>query len=146
MLDEDAFRSTRAERARLVCRFEKALLARCCDCRTAVRLAIADREAIACTEASASERCGTARTTMRTAAAFALSQPDGDAPLPHAAELKLQCGGLRGVRQAIGGAETDAIDVDALLSAAEREYGALAALPWGQIIRFVAAFKPRRRA
>lgn len=98
--DEDAFRSLRAELVAFPCPFERALLARCAACARARSTLLAERETIGCASAGASERCRAYRATLREKALFALRVESGSA-WPFGKEIRLQCGGLLGLRRAL---------------------------------------------
>jgi hypothetical protein len=164
--DEDAFRRQREAALGHACPFERALLARCAACGLARSVLLAEREAIGCQSQAASERCRAYHDELRTASRFAL-RADASAPWPFSKEIRLQCGGLIGLRQALddaggnadgegdggedsaaGSAEPDAPvdDADALLQRALARWGSLEALPYSRVIRAVIRHQPRRRA
>lgn len=164
--DEDAFRRQREAALGHACPFERALLARCAACGLARSVLLAEREAIGCQSQAASERCRAYHDELRTASRFAL-RVDASAPWPFSKEIRLQCGGLIGLRQALddaggnadgegdggedsaaGSAEPDAPvdDADALLQRALARWGSLEALPYSRVIRAVIRHQPRRRA
>lgn len=145
MADDEAAELARRRGANAPCAFEKALLARCAHCRLAAHLAIAEREAVRCLEGGPSERCTRLRESLRRASSFALQRGDAAGPLPHAAELKLQCGGLRGLRAVVRANDGLPDDVDALAAEAESRFSSLEALPFAEIVRGVAAYQARRR-
>lgn len=136
------------------CAFEKALLARCCACSLAQRQNIAEREAVACVAPAAQEQCAALRALLRQKAAFALKVTQAQARLPHALEMKLQCGGLQGVQLATdpeggsgqAGAGPAVDDVHALVRASAEKFGGLANLPYSAIVQSVAAYQIRRRS
>jgi hypothetical protein len=140
-MDEAAFRAARGTANPQPCVFEKALLAGCAGCELAVRRAVAEREAIACSSPVARTNCDTLLAMLRERSAFALKLPPG-APLPHALTMKLQGGGLRGLQQAVDPLESD---VHRLVATARERHGALAHLPWPDIVAAVLAWQGRRR-
>lgn len=151
--DEDAFRRQRDAALGHACPFERALLARCAACGLARSVLLAEREAIGCQSQAASERCHAYHDALRTASRFAL-RADASAPWPFSKEIRLQCGGLIGLRQALdeadgaGSADPAAPveDADALLQRALARWGSLEALPYSRVIRAVIRHEPRRRA
>jgi hypothetical protein len=58
--------------------------------------------------------------------------------------MKIQCGGLQGLRQVLD-AEAPAPDVHELVLLAREQFGDLAALPFSEIVQGVAAFQLRKR-
>lgn len=143
-MDETAFRQAR-QAVVSPCPFEKALLSGCGSCALAQRRHIAEREAVACRERGAREACATLLGLLRRNAAFALHLVHAGERLTHAQEMKVQCGGLAGLRRALAG--NDAVgDVGALVQAACRSQGGLEGLPYSLIVQSIAAWQPRRRA
>ena len=171
--DEDAFRLRRQAALDHFCPFERALLARCVACSRARTVLLAEREAIGCDAQTPSERCHDFRERLRTAARFAL-RADPSKPWPFSQEIRLQCGGLIGLSEALDAdadadadadidadVDADAVaaaavadvvqgpsvaDVDALVQRALQRYREFDALPWSRIIRAVTRYVPRRRA
>jgi hypothetical protein len=141
-VDETAYRAARGATVPLACVFEKALAAGCATCATSVRRALAEREAIGCTSPTARTNCDMLAALMRERATFALKLVPGGA-LPHAAALRLACGGLAGVRECV---EPGQADVHRLVSAAQRRFGSLADLPWRDVVVAVVAWRVRRRS
>lgn len=143
-MDETASGELRAARPE-PCVFEKAMLARCCRCALAVPRAIAERETLGCRSAVAREQCRVLLEALRENALFALKLARDAEPLPHAKLLRLQCGGLAGVQQAVtGGERID--DVHTLLLDARDKFGGIDRLPYSRIMQAVAAFRLRRRS
>jgi hypothetical protein len=143
-MDEAAYRSARGEINRLPCVFEKALLSRCAVCQLATSHALAERETVACTSPLARAECGALSGLLREKSAFALKLTSTQRILPHAMVMKIQCGGLQGLRQVLD-AEAPASDVHKLVLLAREQFGDLAALPFSEIVQGVAAFQLRKR-
>jgi hypothetical protein len=125
------------------CAFEKALLARCANCDLSMRRAVAEREEILCNSQIAHINCTTLLSMLRERATFALKLAPAGRGITHAASMKLECGGLRGLEESLGDVEPDVHRL--LLSAAER-FGGLANLPWPGIVRAVMDWQLRRRS
>ncbi|MBK6675351.1 MAG: hypothetical protein IPG52_00170 [Rhodocyclaceae bacterium] len=143
-MDEAAYRSARGGVNRLPCVFARALLARCAVCQLASHHALAERESIACTSPVARAECGQLAGLLREKSAFALRLANTRRILPHAMVMKIQCGGLAGLRDVLD-AEAPAPDVHRLVLLARARHGDLAALPFSAIVKGVAAFQPRKR-
>lgn len=143
-MDETAFRQTRAAAVEHPCPFEKALLAGCASCALAQRRHIAEREAVACPVGEAQAACLALLALLRRHAAFALHRPHAEERLTHAQEMKVQCGGLAGLRQALAGTGASG-DIGSLVRTARQSPQGLEGLPYPFIIRAVAAWQPRRR-
>jgi hypothetical protein len=144
VVDETAFRHVREDINRLPCVFERALLARHAVCGLAVRHQIAERESIACTEAAAHAACAQMSGLLREKSAFALGLTATGRILPHAMVMKIQCGGLDGLK-ALLEPDASAPEVRRLVCLAAERYGEPGALPFSDIVQGVAAWKARRR-
>ncbi len=144
-MDETSYCSTRDGLNRRPCVFEKALLAGCAGCRASRRLNLAERETVVCEEAQSHQRCGELLALLRDKSLFALKLADATAPLPHAKAMKIQCGGLRGLADAVG-ADSAGLDVAETVRRCLERWGDLEALPYSQIVQGVAAWQGRRRS
>ena len=144
MVDEAAFRHARGEINQLPCAFERALLARHACCELAVRHQIAERESVSCAQPVARAVCAQMSALLRDKSAFALGLADTQRILPHARVMNIQCGGLDG-RKALRDPDAVAPDVRRLVRLSQEAYGDLAALPFSEIVKGVAAWKARRR-
>jgi hypothetical protein len=140
-VDETAFRAAAGAANPQPCVFAKALQAGCAGCRLAVHGALAERETIGCASGPAHANCATLLALLRERCAFALRLPPG-APAPHAAGLKLQCGGIAGLRGALGAGDAD---VHGQVAAARERFGSLTRLPWPEVVAAVSAWQGRRR-
>lgn len=143
-MDEIAFRKVRGEINRLPCVFERALLARHAVCDLAVSHQIAERESIACTELAAHAACAQMLEVLREKSGFALGLTATRRILPHAMVMKIQCGGLDGLKEMFDSAAA-APDVARLVRLAAERYGEPGELPFSGIVQGVAAWKARRR-
>jgi hypothetical protein len=143
MVDESAFRQVLHSADPQACPFGKAILARCCACSLSRRQAIAEREVVSCTRAAVREQCCELYELLRRNSWFALKPVHAGEPLTHANNMKVQCGGLRGLQQALD-ATGEVGDVAALVEAARQKFGGLEELPYSQIIQSVAAFQLRK--
>lgn len=124
------------------CVFAKALLAQHAHCHLAARQALGERDVIVCGSAPARLNCGTLAALLRERATFALRLPRAAVPIEHAKALRLQGGGLAGLRQALA-AEGD--DVHALVQQAQARWGSLMDAPWPQLVHAVLDWTPRPR-
>ncbi len=142
--NEDAYRDARNSVNPTPCAFEKGVLARCVSCSKAEKHLLAERETINCADAAAQARCTELKNLLRGHSAFALKIPHIGAQLPHAKELKIQCGGLKGLQAAVNNADT-VEDVYTLIESALEKHGELDALPYSDIVQGVVHFEARRR-
>ena len=144
MVDEAAFRHIRGEINRLPCIFERALLARHAVCELAVGHQIAERETVACSQPAAHADCARMEELLRRNSSFALGLTATQWILPHAMVMKIQCGGLDGLK-ALLDAEALAPNARRLVRLARERYGDLGELPFSEIVKGMAAWKVRRR-
>lgn len=124
------------------CVFARALLARSAVCELATRRSLAERELVECGSPVARTNCGTLAALMHERARLALKLPRPELPLIHAQALRLHCGGLDGLRQALDPA---CHDVHRLVGQAHVRHGSLTDLPWDVIVAHVVAWQPRGR-
>lgn len=146
-MDNQVFREIYAEFNERFCPFEKGILTNNCRCARAERFCIAEREGVTCTSEAAQARCIGFLDLVRAQARFALKGTDSQAALPHAKAMRLQVGGLRGVRLALHpkALTTTAIEnIDGLLNAAVARFGGLDGLPFQPIVQQITAFRGRR--
>ncbi len=147
-MDENEFRATYREINAVRCVFEKGLNARRCTCHRARHFLLAGREGYRCASAPHQARCTAYLDLLRRQARFAVGVAQPDGPLPHNKELRIQIGGLSGLRRLLPASSahgSGALDVDAVLTAATAEYGEVEAIPFERLLPDIAAFKGRRR-
>jgi hypothetical protein len=147
-MEESEFRHTYNKIRELPCPFEKTLLSRQCDCRMARRFNLAEREGVSCTAWTAQRNCKTLLELLRQKARFTLGLTTVPGPLPHAKEVKVQTGGLTGVRRVVhpGQGPSRVEDIHALVTAARTAFGRLEELPFHEIVKAIAAHQGRRRS
>ena len=147
-MEENEFRKTYEEIRELPCAFEKAVLNRQCDCSKVERFNLGEREGVTCSAWTAQQNCATLLGLLRQSARFALHATALPGPLPHARELKVQVGGLRGLQALVDPSRstgTEVRDVHALVTALQARFGTLDHIPFETVMRAVAAFEVRRR-
>jgi hypothetical protein len=118
------------------------LLARAAQCELAARRSLGERDLIECSSVAARTHCATLAALMHERARFALRLPSPGRPMIHAQALRLHCGGLVGLQQAL---DAEHADVHAMVGAARERHGSLAELPWQAIVRAIALWQPRSR-
>lgn len=146
-MDENAYKETYHALNRNECPFEKALIICRHACRNARRIGIGERVAVGCVDPAAQATCKELLALLHQNAAFALHVTD-TVVLPHAKELKVQCGGLRGLFQAVEpDAEAGALieDIADLVAQAIADFDSLDKLPYSEIMRAVAHFEARKK-
>lgn len=139
MNDDDSDPAPSCCDSSVACVFAKALFARAAQCELSRRRAIAEREVIECPSPTARTNCQALAQLARERARFVLKLRDGT-PVMHAQALRLQCGGLQGLQQALGAPKAD---VHCLVSSAQERHGSLTELPWDTIVQAIAQWRPR---
>ena len=145
MLNESAYKATYDEKVRLSCPFEKAILSRCADCDQARKFNIAEREAVACEAVVARENCLTLHGLLHQNASFLLKLTHPGEPLPHAKEIKVQCGGLLGVQRLFDQEAGLVENIHALVVEVQRRFGSMQDVPYQDVVKEIAAYEGRRR-
>ena len=143
-MDASGYAATKDEINRLPCVFGKALLAQCAVCELARRHAVAESEGVACSSPVARSACGTLYGLLREKSAFALRVTQTRRILTHAMVMKIQCGGLNGLKRVLA-PEAHAPDVHRLVRDASERDGGLEGLPFSEIVKGVAAWQGRKR-
>lgn len=153
-MEEGEYRNTYHDFNQQRCLFEKSVLSRRSMCEHAHRFCLADREGVACKKQQASALCKDLLSQLRSSARFALKQTSLDEPLAHAKEIKIQTGGLLGLRSVVD--EPGMMDkqneqdqpienIFNLVQQAIEKYGGLNTLPYDEIARTMVQFKGRSR-
>jgi len=148
-MDQDAFRQTYRDVNERACLFEKSVLINQCVCSQAERFCIAEREGVHCRSDQGQARCAEALLLLREHARFALRTSEDKAILPHGKAMRIQVGGLRGIRALLEPNAKDPMavpDVDGILAQAQARYGELAAVPFSDVMPSIAAYKGKTRA
>ena len=174
MVDETEYRAAYNDINTIRCVYEKALMTRQCLCHRARNFRLAEREGFACNNPDAQRRCTTLLGLIRRNARFALGITSAEGPLPHNKEIRVQVGGLRGLKQLCGEAadieRSDAAptvprnmrmarqmglaaplppeqivgDIDAIVEACLRRHGDLESFPFDKIIPAIVAYQIKR--
>ncbi len=147
-MDQEAFLKTYEQLNERVCAFEKGVLSGHCGCALADKVAIAEREGVHCRTDAAQRQCIELLDILRHRARFTLKLGNERGVLPHNKAMRLQVGGLRGIRTALHpepGALPYVADISTLLLEALERYGSFDELPFGEIIKQIAAYKGRQR-
>jgi hypothetical protein len=132
-MDELAFRQRLSGLPGLHCPFARAILGSCAACRETERVHIAEREIVTCRTPGSHARCRALYEQLRRSFSFALGSPPADAPLPHAQEMRVQCGGLKGLQQTLDGS-AEVADIDPMLAAAIAHWGAVEDFPYSEVV------------
>ncbi len=132
-MDETHFRQRLQALQRNLCPFYKAILSACVACTRADRVQIAEREIVVCGAAASHARCQELHGHLRHNFSFAVGTLHDEVPLPHAQEMRIQCGGLRGLG-AVLAADPEVKDVDALLDHILRGTGSLGEIDFSAVV------------
>lgn len=142
MVDEEEFRRARNGLVERPCPFQAALFSGTAACRLAERVQLAERQAVNCREAHAQARCRQVFELLRTKAGFALGRSRIPALLPFGQAVKVQCGGLLGLRDTLGGEAGGTVaDVDGLLLELATRFGGWDSVPLAPVVRRIARYK-----
>jgi hypothetical protein len=147
-MEEQEFKNTYRAINEAPCPFEKAILSTRCGCEKSRKLNIAEREAVGCSAPAARQDCLALLEAMRRNAMFALKLTAPSNTLPHSKEMRVQCGGMLGLRNLVFPDDATELRVEniyAVVAAAQALHGSLDALPYGEIVKQIAAFEPRPR-
>lgn len=146
MVDEEQYRRTRQEIVRLPCPYEKAILSRVCGCAQAIKMNLAEREVVSCRAQGFQQACLEVLEHIRQRANFALGLTHIPGELPHSKAVKIQCGGLLGLQEALdpNDAQPQVCDIFTLIRRAKKHYGEFDGFPFHQIMRAVVRYEHRR--
>ena len=133
-MDETVYRQILSANIPSACPFEKSILSSCAACSKEEKRNIAEREVVACNDKEALGHCIALRDLLRHNFTFALGKSHIDGPLPHAQEMRMQCGGLKGLQFSVD-ASDEVRDVSALVAMAQHKFGELADLPYSLIVQ-----------
>jgi len=149
-MEEQEYKATYQEVNPFPCPFGKAILSSRCGCQHFQRVNIAEREAAACRVPEAHTTCTFLLDKLYQNAQFALKLPKLDAPLPHAKAMKVQCGGLLGLKKVLHFStpedETKQVtNIYAIVTQALKEFESIEQLPYQEIIRDVVHYVAREK-
>lgn len=141
-MDEGAFREMLSGVV-APCPFERSILRGCAACVQSEKIQIAERELVKCRNMASHSRCIELYSHLRRSFSFALGILQVDTPLPHAQEMRVQCGGLKGLQHTLNG-NTEVGNVDELLGNALRLWGEIEDIPYSDVVHAAAtAYKGR---
>jgi len=141
-MDEGAFREMLSGVV-APCPFERSILRGCAACAQSEKIQIAERELVKCRNMASHSRCIELYVHLRRSFSFALGTLRVDTPLPHVQEMRVQCGGLKGLQHTLNGS-TEVENVDELLENALRQWGEIEDIPYSDVVHAAAtAYKGR---
>lgn len=152
-MDEENYRIIRTKVAPVPCAFEKSILALRVCCTHASKINLAEREIVHCASVDHQLCCKEWLQQLRIKSQFSLRLTDVNVEqntLPHGKEMKVQVGGINGLASLLEQADPhlfiqkDALhDVSFILTACSDRFGSVDKYPFGQIVKFVTAFRLR---
>lgn len=148
-MDQDIFRKTYREINERYCAYEKSVLTNQCDCSQAEKFCIAEREGVRCKSDQAQKQCVEFLAFLREQARFALKSTEERSTVPHGKAMKIQVGGLRGLKIVLepeAPVPKNIDDVFATLQSARHYFGSLTNIPLQAIIQQVASYKGKTRS
>lgn len=147
-MEEDEYKSVYNEIAKIRCVFEKALTNNQCKCRYSRHFWLADREGYACKSDEMASICRYLLEKLRENSRFYLKTHSVGSQLPHNADIRVQVGGLRGLRSAMSAEDTAPLiaDIRALVEQAMVRYKSLDKLPYSEIVQSIASYQGRSRS
>ncbi len=101
-----------------------------------------------CKSEEAREQCLELLDLLRRQARFVLKSIEQADTIPHAKAMKVQVGGMRGLKAALEPDQPVPVTIDDIhstVTAALAKYGSMEALPFQIIIQQIAAFQGRKR-
>ncbi len=146
-MDEKAFKDTYRAVNPVPCVFEKAVLTGRFGCAKSERIHLAERVTVGCLAGDGHEDCARLLALLREKALFALKLTHMTGVLPHGKEMRVQCGGLIGLWNAVQ-PETAVAGVENILqlvSEAQARFGGLEELPFREIVKAISAYQLRHR-
>ena len=145
-MEEDEYKSTYGALTSVRCVFEKTLTNHRAKCSLSKHFCLSDREGYSCKDAESSLNCAELLEKLRKKSLFVLKLRDINGPLPHNMEIRVQIGGLRGLRAVLDPDEKESLisDIRALIEQAQKQYDNMDALPYNEIVQSIASFKTQR--
>lgn len=147
-MDESEYKEVYQSVNKLRCIFEKAILTRRYNCEKVIRINIAEREAAGCDDQTAQQQCHKLLRLLRKNATFSLKMTHIKGPLPHAKEIKIQCGGLNGLQHTLANslsASINTANIHGLIQVAIKNFLTLDELPFQEIVKSITAYEGRKR-
>jgi len=147
-MEEDEYRSAYNRINQQRCIFEKSINARRCACSKSKRFLLAGREGVSCDCAEDLQLCTEVLDEIRNKARFSLQLTQIHGTLPHNKEIRVQVGGMQGLRDATiedNSGRLNVDDISVVIKAAINKFGNIESLPYSEIIKSVAACEGRRK-
>lgn len=130
------------------CAFKNPLLSGAFGCARAEPVSTRDGPDILCRSEEASERCRDVFERMKRSALPVFDVEDDLLQMPHSALVKIQYGGLLGLREALGADPADGRpveNIDALVEQESRDPIGPAAPAWNGIVEHITTYRIKRQ-
>ena len=125
------------------CPFERPIQTVYFKCSHSQKIFIGEKEGIICTNPNARLDCVTLVKALKNNARFALKLTNNNTVLTHGQDMKLKCGGLKGIQEALP-LPVEQNDIASIIKAAVKEFGDINKLPFPKIMRIVNDYRIRR--
>lgn len=125
------------------CPFERPIQTVYFECSQSQKTFIGEKEGIVCTNPNARLDCVALVKVLKSNARFALKVTKNNAVLTHGQDMKLKCGGLKGIQESLS-QPLAKNDIASIIRAAVEEFGHINQLPYPQIMRVVSDYRIRR--
>lgn len=144
-MDEDEYKNTYNSMHAARCVFEKAMCSLHGNCSQGRMFQLADRHGFGCDAPAAQQQCTQLLNHLRGQTRFVFKLPEIDGPLPHNKEIRVQNGGLVGLRKLLDEtADASPIaDVSRLVQQVITHYGGVENIPYARVIQSVTAWQAR---
>lgn len=146
-MDEDEYKNAYHRINTLRCVFEKAMCSLHGQCSQGRMFGLADRHGFGCESPLAQQQCSDLLNQLRSQTRFVFKLPEIDGPLPHNKEIRVQNGGLVGLRKLLNeSADTSPIaDVSQLVQQVISQFGGVENIPYARVMQSVTAWQARAR-
>ena len=141
-MEENEFRQLYRQVNPDQCVYQKTILSGRYRCAYAQKVNLAEREAVACRDATRYRECKMLVELITEKARFALHRTP-DEPITHGQAMKIQQGGLRGLMNAL---DIESTAINEILDAVRERYETIEQLPFDLIMRDVTQFKLRKKS
>jgi hypothetical protein len=148
-VDEDEYKNAYSRINTLRCVFEKTMCSLHGQCSQGRMFGLADRHGFGCESPLAQQQCADLLNHLRSQTRFVFKLAEIDGQLPHNKEIRVQHGGLIGLRKLLD-ASADAspiADVSQVVQQAIAKFGSIENIPYATLMQSITAMQtPKRRS
>lgn len=148
-MDEDEYKNAYNRINTLRCVFEKTMCSLQGQCSQGRMFRLADRHGFGCESPLAQQQCANLLNHLRNQTRFVFKLAEIDGPLPHNKEIRVQIGGLTGLRKLLNSNDENPqiADVSQVVQQAISQFGSIENIPYATLMQFITAVQtPRRRS